>query len=42
MYGWHGRILRINLNTGKASSEEIDPKIAKDYIGGRLGDPLSG
>ncbi len=35
MYGWHGRILRINLNTGKASSEEIDPKIAKDYIGGR-------
>jgi len=35
MYGWHGRILRINLNTGKASSEVIDPKIAKDYIGGR-------
>ncbi len=35
MYGWHGKILRINLTTGKASSEAVDPKFAKDYIGGR-------
>ncbi len=35
MYGWHGKILRINLTTGKVSTEEIDPKTARDYIGGR-------
>jgi len=35
MYGWHGKLLRINLTSGVISSEEIDPKIAKDYIGGR-------
>lgn len=35
MFGWHGKILRINLTTGKASTEEVDPKFAKDYIGGR-------
>ncbi len=35
MYGWHGKILRINLTTGKVSTEEIDPKLARDYIGGR-------
>jgi aldehyde:ferredoxin oxidoreductase len=35
MYGWHGKILRINLTTGMISSEEVDPKIARDYIGGR-------
>lgn len=35
MYGWHGKILRIDLTTGKISTEEIDPKIARDYIGGR-------
>ncbi|MFZ5920410.1 MAG: aldehyde ferredoxin oxidoreductase family protein [Chloroflexota bacterium] len=35
MYGWHGKLLRINLTTGKVSTEEIDPKIARDYIGGR-------
>jgi aldehyde:ferredoxin oxidoreductase len=35
MYGWHGKLLRINLSTRKVSSEDVDPKIARDYIGGR-------
>jgi aldehyde:ferredoxin oxidoreductase len=35
MYGWHGKILRINLTDRKVSTEEIDPKIARDYLGGR-------
>jgi aldehyde:ferredoxin oxidoreductase len=35
MKGWHGKILRVNLSNGKISKEEVDPKIAKDFIGGR-------
>ncbi|MGQ9522402.1 MAG: aldehyde ferredoxin oxidoreductase family protein [Anaerolineae bacterium] len=35
MYGWNGRILRVNLTTGKTSVEEVDPRIARDFIGGR-------
>jgi len=35
MYGWNGRILRVNLTTGEITTEEIDPQVAKDFIGGR-------
>jgi aldehyde:ferredoxin oxidoreductase len=35
MYGWHGKILRINLSTGKVKEEKVNDKIAQDYIGGR-------
>ena len=35
MYGWHGRLLRINLTQRKTTIETIDPKILRDYIGGR-------
>jgi aldehyde:ferredoxin oxidoreductase len=35
MYGWHGKILRVNLTTGKITTEDVDPKLARDYIGGR-------
>jgi aldehyde:ferredoxin oxidoreductase len=35
MYGWHGRLLRVDLTNQKVSIETIDPKILKDYIGGR-------
>ncbi|RME91274.1 MAG: aldehyde ferredoxin oxidoreductase [Anaerolineae bacterium] len=35
MYGWHGKILRVDLTNRKVSVEEIDPQVAKDYIGGR-------
>ena len=30
-----GKILRVNLSTGKVQEEELDLRILKDYIGGR-------
>jgi aldehyde:ferredoxin oxidoreductase len=35
MFGWFGRILRVDLTHETTSAEEVDPQIAKDYIGGR-------
>ena len=35
MYGWHNRILRVDLTNQKASIEDVSPQVAKDYIGGR-------
>src|SRR3990170_711423 len=35
MYGWRGRVLRVNLTTGTLKEETLDPKVARDYIGGR-------
>jgi len=35
MYGWHGRLLRIDLTRRKTSIEAIDPKTLRDYVGGR-------
>jgi aldehyde:ferredoxin oxidoreductase len=35
MFGWHGRILRVDLTNERVSVEEIDPQVAKDFIGGR-------
>jgi len=35
MYGWHHKLLRVDLTNHKISIEDIDPKISKDYIGGR-------
>ena len=35
MYGWHGRLLRVDLTHRKASAEAIDPRVSKDFIGGR-------
>ncbi|MFC1996274.1 aldehyde ferredoxin oxidoreductase family protein [Chloroflexota bacterium] len=35
MYGWHNRILRIDLTNQKTSIEDVSPQMAKDYIGGR-------
>lgn len=35
MYGWHGKILRVDLTNLKTSIEEIDSKTARDYLGGR-------
>jgi aldehyde:ferredoxin oxidoreductase len=35
MYGWIGRVLRIDLSKNAISFEALDPKIAKAYIGGR-------
>ena len=35
MKGWIGKILRVDLTTGEIKDEFLDPKVAKDYIGGR-------
>jgi len=35
MYGWHGKLLRINLTARKITTEDIDLQVCKDYIGGR-------
>jgi aldehyde:ferredoxin oxidoreductase len=35
MYGWIGKLLRVNLSTGKLSTEPLDPVLAKDYLGAR-------
>lgn len=35
MYGWRGKILRVDLTTGKLKEENLDMKTARDYVGGR-------
>ncbi|ADD09346.1 aldehyde ferredoxin oxidoreductase family protein [Candidatus Aciduliprofundum boonei] len=35
MYGYHGKIVRINLSTGKISVENIDENFAKKWLGTR-------
>ncbi|RMF92712.1 MAG: aldehyde ferredoxin oxidoreductase [Candidatus Schekmanbacteria bacterium] len=35
MYGWRGKVLRVNLSTNEIKEEELDPKVARDYLGGR-------
>jgi aldehyde:ferredoxin oxidoreductase len=35
MHGWIGKVLRVNLSTGKVSTEALDPGVARDYIGAR-------
>jgi len=35
MYGWRGKVLRVDLSRGKLNEGELNPQMAKDYIGGR-------
>ena len=35
MFGWHGKILRVNLTSERVLVEAIDFQTAKDFIGGR-------
>ncbi|HYH21858.1 MAG TPA: aldehyde ferredoxin oxidoreductase family protein [Azospirillum sp.] len=35
MHGWIGRILRVDLTSGKISTEALNPSLARDYIGAR-------
>jgi aldehyde:ferredoxin oxidoreductase len=35
MYGWTGKLLRVDLSTKQIVVDQLDPKAAKDYIGGR-------
>ncbi|BEP29849.1 aldehyde ferredoxin oxidoreductase family protein [Helicovermis profundi] len=41
MYGYNGKVLRVNLSEGTTKVEELDLELAKKYIGGRgLGSKL--
>ena len=35
MFGWIGKILLVNLSTGKVKEEKFDLRTLKDYSGGR-------
>jgi aldehyde:ferredoxin oxidoreductase len=35
MHGWCGKLLTVDLDSCKISSEEVDPAFARDYLGGR-------
>lgn len=35
MYGWMGKVIRINLNNKEITIEELDKKLSEEYIGGR-------
>ncbi len=35
MYGYCGRILKVDLSSGEIIIDDIDPKLCNDYIGGR-------
>lgn len=35
MNGWTGKLLRIDLTSGKVTIEDIDPALSRDYLGAR-------
>ncbi len=35
MFGWHGRILRIDLSAGTWRTEALPAVLMRDYVGGR-------
>lgn len=35
MFGWTGKVLRVDLNTGMVKTEVLDSETARKYIGGR-------
>ena len=35
MHGWRGKILRVDLTKGRIQEESLEPRVARDYIGGR-------
>ena len=35
MHGWVGKILRVDLTSGKISTATLDPALARDFIGAR-------
>ncbi len=35
MTGWMGKILRVNLSTGGIKEEALDPRVTRDFMGGR-------
>jgi aldehyde:ferredoxin oxidoreductase len=35
MYGWVGKVLRVDLTGGKVSTEPLNTKLAQQFIGAR-------
>ncbi|MGE5553421.1 MAG: aldehyde ferredoxin oxidoreductase family protein [Betaproteobacteria bacterium] len=35
MYGWMGKIGRVDLTSGRVTVEDLDPVVARDYVGAR-------
>jgi aldehyde:ferredoxin oxidoreductase len=35
MFGWHGKLLRVDLSNGQVLQEDINPDVARDFVGGR-------
>ncbi len=35
MHGWCGKTLWVDLSSGRVEARPLDPKVARDYIGGR-------
>ena len=35
MHGWIGKMLRVDLTSGKVTTEALNPTLARDYIGAR-------
>ena len=35
MFGWHGKILRIDLSAGTWGTEVLSAGLMRDYVGGR-------
>jgi aldehyde:ferredoxin oxidoreductase len=35
MFGWHGKVLRVDLSNQRFSVQDVESRIAKDFIGGR-------
>ena len=35
MHGWVGKILRVNLTENRVTTEPLDPKSAREYLGAR-------
>jgi len=35
MFGWKGKILRIDLTTGNRSVEDLSPELCREFVGGR-------
>ena len=35
MYGWIGKVLRVNLTEGTVKTEKLNEEGAKEYIGNR-------
>lgn len=35
MFGWRGKVLRVDLTREELKEEDLNPKVAKDFLGGR-------